>query len=233
MESRDSPFPLGWYTCGRHPDFWGDIGSTYGLIPYGDLPPLDHSGRDGSFDWLPDLPRGDVALAFEDPSLSAAARLARLAEEAAREGLSLPDGFSQFISSPRVHRRVPTCTACYLDLADHLIAAPGAPGRLLRFMNDQQGVLLWYLYLRPDGQHAILVCTPEWDDDADGETLEDVVRLTEILCCAPTFEEFIHRFWLENAIWYSLYEARPMTHEQKRYLDAVRKMRRRITVRPR
>jgi hypothetical protein len=152
-------------------------------------------------------------------------KLARLAEQAAYDGLSLPDSFSTFISDLRVHRRVPTCTACYLDLADRLIDAPGASGRLLRFMNDQQCVLLWYLYLRPDGQHAVLACTPEWDDEADGETLEDFVRLNEILFCAPTFDEFIHRFWVENTIWFSLHEARPMTPEQKRYLDAARQRR--------
>ena len=88
-------------------------------------------------------------------------------------------------------------------------------------MNDQQSVLLWYLYLVPNGEHAVVVATPEWDENADGDTLEDVVRLTDIVLCAPTFDAFIHRFWLENTIWYALYEGRQMTGEQKRYLDAV------------
>lgn len=222
---RDSPFPRGWYTAGSHPDFWGDLDGTYALIPYGDLPPLDHPGSGGSFDWLPESDADDTVLAFEDLTTSPAAKLARLAAQAADERLSLPDGFSRFISSPRIHERVPTCTACYLDLADRLIDAPGAPGRLLRFMNDQQCVRLWYLYLRPDAEPTVLVGTPEWSDEADGETLEDFVQLTEPLICAPAFEEFIHRFWLENTIWFALHKARPMNQEQRWYLAAVRRAR--------
>ena len=224
MDSRESPFHLGWYTCGNHPDFWGEGGSTYTLIPYTDLPPLDDVEGSGSFEWLPVPHPHDEVLAFEERTVSPSARLTRLAEQASRERVSIPASFSTFVSEPRIHQRVPTCTACYLDLAVRLIQAPGGvPGRLLRFMNDQQSVLLWYLYLRPDGQHAVVVCTPEWPDEEDGETLEDVVRLTEILFCAPTFDEFIRRFWIENAIWYALYEARQLTPEQRRYLDAARR----------
>ena len=69
------------------------------------------------------------------------------------------------------------------------------------------------------------MATPEWDDEATGEALEDLVRLAEPLLCAPTFEDFILRFWLENTIWFSLNEARPLTSEQSEYLDGVRSAR--------
>jgi hypothetical protein len=220
MNVRESPFPLGWYTPGAHPDFWGDAG-TYTLIAYDDLPPLESSGSEGSFDWLTELPDDDDALAFEDVSVSPMDQMMRLADRGTRLGLSIPTSFFSFMSSPAIHRRIPTCTACYLDLPNRLVEVPGVAGRLLRFMNDQQSVLLWYLYLVPNGEHAVVVATPEWDEDADGDTLEDVVRLTDIVLCAPTFDAFIHRFWLENTIWYALYEGRQMTGEQKRYLDAV------------
>lgn len=89
-------------------------------------------------------------------------------------------------------------------------------------MNDQQSVLLWYLHLRPDGDHAVVAATPAWDDDAEGESVEDLVRLTQVMCCAPTFEEFMLHFWLENSIWFALDRARPLTEAQRAYLDAVR-----------
>lgn len=228
MDSRNSPFAPGWYTSGSHRDFWDEDGaySTYTFIPYHDLPAVDRTCLDGSFAWLPDLPADDFTLAFEDLTVSPGERLARLADEAARHRVSLPDSFVKFLVTPEIHRRVPTCTACYLDLSDRLIVAPGdAKGYLLRFMNDQQSVLLWYLHLPPGREHGVVVAAPEWDDAATGETLDDVVRLPELLFCAPTFEDFIHRFWLENTIWFSLHGARPMTREQKDYLDAVRDIR--------
>jgi hypothetical protein len=149
----------------------------------------------------------------------------RLAEEVARERLWLPESFVRFISEPEVHRRVPTCTSCYLELPDRLVAAPGDPeGRLLRFMHDQQCCLIWYLYVRPARDPAVVVVTPEFDEDAGGDVLEDVVRLREPLVCAPAFEDFIHRFWMENAIWYALSRQRSLTLEQTAYVDHVRRL---------
>ena len=66
-------------------------------------------------------------------------------------------------------------TACYLDLPTELIELPdGAPGRLLRFMNDQQCCRLWYLHLRLEGEATVVSAWPESHDAATGETLEDV-----------------------------------------------------------
>jgi hypothetical protein len=232
MESQDNPVPLGWYTPASHQDFW-DTGriTTYVLISYRDLPPLNRSAHDGSFAWLPALPAGDYALAFEDCSPSPADKLRRLEQEVARARLWLPEGFVRFISQPELHRRVPTCTSCYLELPDRVAAAPGNPdGRLLRFMHDQQCCLLWYLYLRPARDPAVIVVTPEFDEEgADGDTPEDVMRLRDPRICAPTFEDFIHRFWIENAIWYALTEQRSLTPEQAAYVDHVRRLKMRRT----
>jgi hypothetical protein len=227
MDAKLSPLPLGWYTPGSHPDFWGD-GGTYELIPYDHLPLVDSTSLNGSFGWLQeDVPIADCdILAFEDEYPAPQDVLASLAAEVHRNGLSLPDGFAAFLTNPDLHRRIPTCTACYLSLSDRLIDVPGRPsGRLLRFMNDQQCVLLWYLYLEGKQDPAVVVGAPEFDDDAHGESFDDTVRLVELYFCAPTFEEFMYRFWIENAIWCSLEGRPPLTVEQRRYLDAVRRVR--------
>lgn len=195
-------------------------------ISYGDLPPLNRTRHDGSFAWLPALPTGDYPLAFEDHSASPADKVQRLAEEVARGRLWLPESFVRFISQPEVHRRVPTCTSCYLELPDRLVAAPDDPeSHLLRFMHDQQCCLLWYLYLRPGRDPAVITVTPEfYEEEADGDSIEEVVRLRDPRICAPTFEDFIHRFWIENAIWYALTEQRPLTPEQTVYAEHVRRL---------
>jgi hypothetical protein len=95
-------------------------------------------------------------------------------------------------------------------------------------MNDQQCVLLWYLYLEEGHAPAVAVGAPQFDDEEPGESLDDVVQLTDLYFCAPTFEEFILRFWLENTIWYALQQRRPLALEQSQYLDAVRRVRHRL-----
>jgi hypothetical protein len=226
MERARLPFASGWYTAGTHPDLWEGDG-TYSLIPETALPPIDLDRFDGSFSWLPPLPQGDDPLDFESRAQSIA-NLERASLEAAKRRFSIPSAFTRFMTTPELHRRVPTCTACYLDVSKGLIHGPAeGGGHLLRFMNDQQTVLVWYLYLQPGGGHCVLVGIPEWRDDAQGDTLEDAIDVHEFRVCGPTFESFLFRFWIENAIWYALHNGRPLTPEQVAYVTHAR------TARPR
>jgi hypothetical protein len=94
-------------------------------------------------------------------------------------------------------------------------------------MNDQQCGVLWYLHLTPDGACSVACAEPANDDDEepDGATLDDVMRLDDVTMCAASFEELVHRFWMENTLWFSLFgKARaPLTPEQQAYLDAMKK----------
>jgi hypothetical protein len=96
------------------------------------------------------------------------------------------------------------------------------PERLLRFMNEQQSCLAWYLLLEPNGQHRVAVAGPEFRDDLTGESFEDIAVPTDILICARSFEAFVRRFWIENAIWYLTRDGRPLTVELIAYLDAAK-----------
>jgi hypothetical protein len=149
--------------------------------------------------------------------------------KAKREGLTVPATYVTFMSDASLQERVPTCTACYLDVPTKLVALPGGqPGRLLRFMNDQQCGVLWYLHLTADGGCTVVCARPVFDEEEEdeGEAFDDVIKLGEVAMCAPSFEEFMHRFWMENTLWFSLYEKTkaPLTAEQQAYLDAVRKV---------
>ena len=191
-------------------------------MPYEALPSINHVEQNGTFSWLSGLPAGDSALDFERNNANVLVRLDQLSEQAATQKLQLPSPFTQFLSSPEIYRRVPTCTSCYLDLSTTLLDAPGADGKLIRFMNDQQCVLLWYLFLRVGYEPSVVVAIPEWLDDSDDKGLDEAVRLTNLTMCAGTFEEFMFRFWLENTIWYSLYEGRVLTDFQYAYVRAAK-----------
>ena len=227
MNILDSPFPLGWYTAGSHESFWG-CGNTYTLIPYDQLPELGRSHGDGSFRWLPAGPEGNTVLEFHEESNDTRLDLGQLHREAQQAGVRIPDAFAAFLRTPEIHRRVPTCTACYLELSARLLEPPSnRSGRLLRFMNDQQACVLWYLYLAPGEVPAVVAGMPGCLDDTSEDSLDDDdgVVFEQFVLCAPDFETFMYRFWIENSIWYALAKRRPLTSGQKAYLDAVQRAR--------
>lgn len=226
MNVLDSPFPLGWYTAGLKESFWWG-GGTYSLIPYDQLPDLGRNDWDGSFRWLPPPHETDTVLDVDEDSDGKRLDLGPLHREAQEAGLKIPDAFAAFLTTPEIHRRVPTCTACYLDLSSRLLEPPSnQPGRLLRFMNDQQACVLWYLYLPPGDVPAVVAGTPEWLDDDSAGSIDDAVVFEQFVLCAPDFETFMYRFWIENAIWFALTERRPLSSAQRAYLDAVQRARR-------
>jgi hypothetical protein len=228
--------PHRWFTAGTNLEVWGEAG-TYKPIPYEALPPLPTThGDEGPFAWLRGAPVSPHGLDFGDDADAATdadakrasieERLARIVALATKLGFTVPPTLVAFIGHPELHSRVPSCTACYLDVPTHLVPRPdGKPGVLLRFMNDQQCCLLWYVLLEPGGGHRVVVAAPDFDDDAVGETLEDVARPRDVAVCAPSFEAFIRRFWLENTLWFAVNKRLPLTADQRVYADAAKKAR--------
>lgn len=221
--SKKTPFPNGWYTAG-HGELW-DYNGTYCFIPYEALPPLDMRLFQAKFQWLlaSDNEPREESISPEERDILAA-NLNRLTLLTEQKGLKLPDSFLTFLASPHLQNRVRSCTACYLDLSDRVLKSPNEDdGYLIRFLNDQQTVLIWYLHLDRRSDHCVVVASPEFLEDADGEALDDVIVPRDIFYCAPTFEAFIYRFWIENSIWFALTDNYPLTAEQQRYMDARRR----------
>ncbi len=208
------------------PGWWGtDLGryracdGTYCFFPYESLPPL--TNFDGTLSWLGALPDHldhEMEVHRNDPSERG--QIDALAGQARQLGLTLPPAFVELMGSSELQDRIPSCTACYFKLSERIIPCPASEqGYILRFLNDQQDVLLWYLYLTP-GDARVIVSPYELDD---GEELTDVGRsnvLSQSVVCAPTFDEFIYRFWLENTIWFKLNETgATFTPDEQAYLD--------------
>jgi FAD-linked oxidoreductase len=209
------------------PGWWGTglgryraCDGTYCYSPYDSLPPL--TNFDGTLSWLGALPDHlDAQLEVHRNDPSERGQIDALAEQARQLGLTLPPAFVELMGSSELQDRVPSCTACYFKLSERIIPCPGAEqGSILRFLNDQQDVLLWYLYLTPDGGARVIVSPYALDD---GEELTDVGRanvLSQTVEAAPTFDEFIYRFWLENTIWFKLNESgATFSPDEQAYLD--------------
>lgn len=203
--------PRAWLTCGSCPGLWSNDAGTYDHIPLEALPPVsDGLGLDGTFSWLAAAATVPTGLRFEQQAeLPIEAFLEAHAYDAARMGLRVPPSFRALLASPTLAARIPSCTACYLDLGTKLMAVPGGPpeARMLRFLNDQQSCVFWYLVLWPDGSHAVATAFPEWNDDVDDAAdFDDAYTPEGLTLCADDFETFIKRFWIENTLWFWLTE---------------------------
>ncbi|MEO7002487.1 MAG: hypothetical protein ABI068_11725 [Ktedonobacterales bacterium] len=224
-----TPFSFGWWSF--------DLGAyrpcdgTYCFSSYGELPPIRE--LNGTLDWLGPLdPQTEQSMQLYRNAPEKRGKLAAIEAEATKLGLTLPEAFVRLMGSPELQDRIPSCTACTFDLSAHIVPCIGdSPGYIIRFLRDQQDVLLWYLYLTPQGEQWVLVSPYEFGDGPDenpNDVADDertaVIAHTRI--CAPSFEAFVYRFWLENTIWFTLNtsdSSGSLTNEQQHYVDHYRR----------
>ncbi len=217
MNLEQSPFPTGWMGTdlpGHHA-----CDGTYCFFEYETLPTLDEALFRGEFQWLPPLePRLKtiVEIHQQTPPDKLKTQLHSLIVTAQPMGLTLPAPFLAFMSDPERRDQIPSCTACYFDLPEKIVPNPVGEGYLIRFLNDQQGVLYWYLYLTEQGEPGVVVSNILYDtEDVSRFPPESVRRATAF--CATSFEAFLYRYWMENTLWFGL-EGGALMDEQKRYM---------------
>ncbi|MFD9410139.1 hypothetical protein ACFWBN_24440 [Streptomyces sp. NPDC059989] len=180
---------------------------TYEMYPYATLPPLDEKRFTGAFQWL-----GDAGGCVAEQT----AKLRLLEEKLAIEGLALPEDFVTFYSSSSLRESLDavSVTGCWSSLSGPL-PSPVEPGAfLVRFFRDQQDCVLWYLYLRPSGEVFVVNSHLDYEYEYEARDSEDcqpesnlddlAAQKAGILWCAPSFEGFAYRFWLENCLWHAV-----------------------------
>ncbi len=222
------PFQTGWYSFGL-PGYRPCRG-TYERYPYDQLPPIPENQLTGQLQWL--VPLDDAineSMQRYRPTPEQRAEwlpqwtedLKSVVASAQHLGLTLPDAFVCLMSSPELQDRIPSCTDCHFRLSQ-LAFCPGdeEKGYVLRFLHDQQDCVIWHLYLSSRGEECVLASYTYLDqmytDPEEWGPEEEAISHTWI--CAPSFEAFLYRFWIENVIWYNLYKKKPLKEEQKQYL---------------
>lgn len=227
ISSMLTPFKSGWYSFGL--EAYRPCNGTYCLYPYESLPPIPESSLQGTLHWLEpsdsDINR-ERQQYYSSPEAQTytTARLREIKASARQLGLSIPDTFLQLMAAPELLGCIPSCTGCYFELSE-IAPCPGSEeGYIIRFLNDSQGCLMWYLYVTPYGDLCILVSyawldmltDPQYNEISEEEAIEGTY------VCASTFETFLYRFWLENTIWYKhiWYKGqKSLTEEEERYLS--------------
>jgi hypothetical protein len=178
-------FATGWFGTDLGP--YRECGGTYDLFPADSLPPLPP--LDGSFGWLPLVQRDGLEYMSPDVTLDPV-------------DVALPPSFVEFMSRPDRRAAIPSCTACYWSVSSAVPSPVGDGAHLVRFLNDQQSVLLWYLYLPPDGTHTVVCGGIPYDTF----TASAKQAQADLVTVAPGFEAFLYRFWVENVAWFDLLE---------------------------
>lgn len=148
--------------------------------------------------------------------------------EARSKKLALPDTFVQLMGSFELQDRIPSCTACYFDLPEKVIESPFRAGdHIIRFLNDQQVCVCWYLYLPADESPFVISSSGDGSapflDSIDFKKNPGLVALAQkyTAIAAKSFDEFLYRFWIENCIWFHLYLKLPLTPCQLEYVRSL------------
>jgi hypothetical protein len=235
------PFSWAWWAFDLGDSRPCDKYRTYCPFPIETLPPIPT--LDGTLSWLgppgrPDVP-GDSPrqrARRERGSAEARDKARDLATQAERLGLRLPDAFTRLMAAPELLDRIPEYAGCWFSLyVAQLEPCPGSEdGFVVRFLNDQQDCILWYLYLTRQGAEAVLATVDPYPD-APSPYLERLVRpdedgpltdkqrqavLANTYACAPSFEAFAYRWWLEATIYMKLhgFDSEPLNEDERRYL---------------
>ncbi len=198
------------------PAVWCGMGQE--RCEYDSVPPLEPARFTGQFDWL-DEPR--------HPDPDGKAPVTDLGRALAEVDLALPQDFVTFHTHQPLRHLLLDMSSCWSDLS--LASEPLLPSPverdawLLRFLSDQQDCVTWYLYLRPGQTFVVHAYGLEFDDNYPFVDEEEEFR--KIYWCAPSFEQFAYRCWIEDRIADLLYQGQEqlITGELQEYLDFYRK----------
>ena len=226
MPTADQKLPWEWTTSGTS-ELWGTRG-TYSTVAYERLPVLRDIGS--QYEWLGQLPQREYPAALDSDENQLGA-FPVLEKELNALGFSFPTALRELITHPVIQAHIPSCTGCYLALSDHVTELPGFPGHfVIRFLNDSQCCVMWFLLFQPNAPTRVLSSRFFIEQDifdemqyeqSDGKPLAYQDVTAEARICSASFDEFIVRFCLENVIWFSLHDGRPLSPYEEAYLKAA------------
>jgi hypothetical protein len=106
-------------------------------------------------------------------------------------------------------------------LQDWIAESPkGQGGHLFAFTTDGQGALVWYLYLQEGVDDHCVVVSWDYLGFKEGSEPQFPEEPENVYFCAPSFEAFVYRSWLEWEIWWALTQnRRPLSEVEQAYAD--------------
>jgi hypothetical protein len=178
----------GWWGIGLEP--FRNREGTYNRFPVESLPPVPT--LDPGFGWLAGADTYGAGMAPAELPVELPSSL----------DTALPAAFTEFFSQPELQTAFSSATDCWWDVSRRAVPGPLQEGDLLvRFLNDSQGCLFWYLSVLPDGGHKVL-CGAGHYDGPDRFAPEEM--RADLVVVADNFEEFLYRYRVENAAFFEI-----------------------------
>ncbi len=185
--------------------------NTYEASRLEDLPPIPFK-LDDDCSWLTTYGRVQAQGGLSEHEMDL--EPASIVEIANAASLDLPHSFKRFMTSPGLQSRVRSCTDCYLDPGERIVETFGSiRGHLVHFLSDSQSCAHWYLHVLPNGESAVLespdlycyqIENSDWIENPSCRQERVDFKGLDFVYCAPSFSDFLYRFWIENEIWYGL-----------------------------
>jgi len=193
--------------------------STYDLYSYFELPDVNID-FDDDFSWLRAQSVKKHSIHEDTYPTGEKLDLSRIEDFEKDQKFNLPSDFVLFIRDVDLHAKVRSCTGCYLELSDFAVRTHGSEdGFLIHFLSDSQYILHWFLYLNLNNEHCVLVSRNPYGFQGLDNSKSIDIQNEPMWFCAPTFKEFVYRFWLENEIYFTLIDKdRPLTQVESSYL---------------
>lgn len=220
MKPDDVPFPVCWYGVGI--ENYRDCSATYQQFGYDTIPPLNEADLRGTFSWLYETPEIPKSTCGSDGEAELLEQLKDVQRQSESLGITLPPEFLSFIGDPNLLRRVGSMTGSYWRLPDFIARCPDAPGFLIMFRSEGQDCLLWYLYLGDDSADHCVVVSRDYFGINGEPPPEFPDEPHRVFFCAPSFEAFVYREWIEHGAAWNIFSANPLTPRQQEYVDFYR-----------
>ena len=225
MAPDKSPFPTYWW--GVELDNYRPSSGTYQAYPYDSLPPIPIGYLDGSFRWLDETPLELSPIEekwVRDSETNFRSQFLEIRRQTATLGIELPDTALKFLSDSSKMNRVRAGTDSYWRMPDFIAPCPDHDDSfLVMIRSDSQDCLLWYLFLeRRTGDHCVVATDELFGVNPTYEASGEAGAEHYITYCAPTFEEFVYREWIEHGISCAQFFAEPLTPRQEAYADFYR-----------
>lgn len=231
MDRSKLPFKTGWFGF-KPPLYRTDDTHCFGFCqcPYEALSPIPTVELLSKFHWVEafqDRYKGGYRYQpHKQPSqVELNTNLERLISSLTSLQLTLPETFVNFMRSPDLKERMPY-THNYFCVPDMIRESTIFEGLFfLPFLKQSGSGETWYLCFSRDGDSCIFMSFARLEEvdplsyylpSGKQVTVDDLIRSTII--CAPTFEGFLYRHWLESHILLAFGDKLELTPLETEYL---------------
>jgi hypothetical protein len=226
LEQQETPFQPGWLSVPL-PSYRTSSTSRYS---YYELPPIPNDAFLRDFEWIQRFAsqfqrkqHHNLPLRSEERLLQR--NLGQIMIDAEQQQIRLPQSFISFMSNASLQRQKPFSHFDF-DLPEHLQrSSVFREYSFVRFLHESGGSQTFHVCLNRNSEYCVIasyvdLSDPDllkrWKADGSRITPEDIRNAS--FYCAPSFEHFLYRYWIEHYVLHYLINKIDLPDELKPYV---------------